>query len=59
MAGLWRGAAAAKPHDRKVTRLSKPRHSRQPSCATAVPEPQTWALMLGGIALLGALRRKR
>ena len=27
--------------------------------AAAVPEPQTWALMLGGIALLGALRRKR
>jgi glycerophosphoryl diester phosphodiesterase len=27
--------------------------------AAAVPEPQTWALMLGGIALLGALRRRR
>ena len=27
--------------------------------AAAVPEPQSWALMLGGIALLGALRRKR
>ena len=27
--------------------------------AAAVPEPQTWALMLGGVALLGALRRKR
>jgi len=27
--------------------------------AAAVPEPQTWALMLGGVALLGALRRRR
>jgi len=27
--------------------------------AAAVPEPQTWALMLGGIALLGSLRRRR
>ena len=27
--------------------------------AAAVPEPQTWALRLGGVALLGALRRRR
>jgi len=27
--------------------------------AAAVPEPQTWALLLGGVALLGALQRRR
>ena len=27
--------------------------------AAAVPEPQTWALMLGGVALLASLRRRR
>ena len=27
--------------------------------AAAVPEPQTWALMLGGVALLAAWRRRR
>ena len=27
--------------------------------AAAVPEPQTWALMLGGVAALGALRARR
>ena len=27
--------------------------------AAAVPEPQTWALMLGGVAALGLLRRRR
>lgn len=27
--------------------------------AAAVPEPQTWALLLGGVALLGALKRRR
>ena len=26
--------------------------------AAAVPEPQTWALMLGGVVLLGAMRRR-
>ncbi len=26
--------------------------------AAAVPEPQSWALLLGGVALLGALRRR-
>ena len=27
--------------------------------AAAVPEPQSWAMMLGGVALLVALRRRR
>ncbi|GCL64811.1 glycerophosphodiester phosphodiesterase family protein [Pseudaquabacterium pictum] len=27
--------------------------------AAAVPEPQTWALLLGGVAALGALKRRR
>ena len=27
--------------------------------AAAVPESQSWALMLGGVALLAALRRRR
>ena len=27
--------------------------------AAAVPEPQTWALLLGGVAALGALQRRR
>ena len=27
--------------------------------AAAVPEPQTWALLLGGVALLGALKRRQ
>ena len=27
--------------------------------AAAVPEPQRWALMLGGVALLAAWRRRR
>ena len=27
--------------------------------AAAVPEPQSWALLLGGGLLLGALRRRR
>ena len=27
--------------------------------AAAVPEPQTWALLLGGVALLGGLRHRQ
>lgn len=37
----------------------QPANALSVSAATPVPEPATWALMLGGLALLAALRRAR
>ena len=33
--------------------------SNMPQSVAAIPEPQTWALMLGGLGLVGSLAARR